>query len=63
MMMSNLKITQVKSQIGSKPMHKKVMESLGLRRIGQSTVQPNNPQTIGKINKVVHLVSVEEMSE
>lgn len=58
--MSHLIIKQVKSQIGSKPLHKKVMESLGLRKIGQQTKQPDNPQTRGKIAKVVHLVTVEE---
>lgn len=58
--MNQLIITQVKSQIGSKPVHRKVMASLGLRKIGQQTTQPNNPQTRGKIAKVVHLVKVEE---
>jgi large subunit ribosomal protein L30 len=58
--MSQLIIKQVKSQIGSKPMHRKVMASLGLRKIGQITTQPDNPQTRGKIAKIVHLVTVEE---
>ena len=60
--MSQLIITQVKSRIGSKPVHRKVMDSLGLRKIGQQTTQPDNPQTRGKIAKVVHLVKVEEQA-
>lgn len=34
--------------------------SLGLRKIGDATVQPDNPQTKGKIKKIVHLIKVTE---
>ena len=32
--------------------------SLGLRKIGDETIQPENPQTMGKIKKITHLVEV-----
>ena len=34
--------------------------ALGLRKIGDVTVQPDNPQTKGKITKIVHLIKVTE---
>ncbi len=34
--------------------------ALGLRKIGDVTVQPDNAQTKGKINKIVHLIKVTE---
>lgn len=54
------KITLAKSLIGCKKDQIATANSLGLKRIGDSTVQPDNAATIGKINKIVHLVNVEE---
>ncbi len=34
--------------------------ALGLRKIGDVTVQPSNPQTQGKIKKIIHLIKVTE---
>jgi large subunit ribosomal protein L30 len=56
-----LKITLVKSTIGSKPQHRKTMEALGLRKIRQVVEKPDNPQIRGMIDKVQHLVKVEEI--
>lgn len=58
--MAEIKVTLVKSIIGSKKDQIATVQSLGLRKIGDSTVQPNNPQTLGKVRKVAHLVKVEE---
>ena len=58
--MADVKITLKKSLIGSKKDQIATAHSLGLRKIGNVTVQPNNAQTQGKIQKIVHLVSVEE---
>lgn len=55
-----LTITLVKSTIGSKPLHKKNIEALGLRKIGQTVELPDNPQTRGMVAKVDHLVVVDE---
>ena len=55
-----LKITLVKSVIGSKKDQIATVEALGLRKIGDTTVQPDNEQTKGKIKKVSHLIEVKE---
>ncbi len=58
--MANLKITLVKSLNGRLGKHIATANSLGLRRIGDATQQPDNPQTRGKIAKIGYLLSVEE---
>ncbi len=58
--MADVKITLKKSLIGSKKDQIATAHSLGLRKIGNVTVQPNNEQTQGKIHKISHLVAVEE---
>ncbi|MGD7002693.1 50S ribosomal protein L30 [Corynebacterium halotolerans] len=57
-----LKITQKKSNIGVKPMHRSNLQSLGLRRIGHSVVRPDTAAVRGQINVVRHLVVVEEVA-
>jgi large subunit ribosomal protein L30 len=54
-----LKITQVKSTIGFDRKQAKVIEGLGLRRIGHTVELPDTPATRGMIHKVRHLVTVE----
>jgi large subunit ribosomal protein L30 len=56
-----LRITQIRSQIGSQQQLKKVLAGLGLGRIGRSVVRPDDPCIRGMVNKVTHLVSVEEV--
>ena len=56
-----LKITQVRSLIGNKIDHKRTVEALGLRRIRHSVVKKDTPQIRGMIDKVNHLVTVEEI--
>lgn len=58
--MADIKIRLVKSLIGSKKDQIATAHSLGLRKIGNETVQPNNAQTQGKITKISHLVEVAE---
>ena len=55
---ANLQIKLVRSLIGSKKDQIATAESLGLRKIGDVTVQPDNAQTQGKIKKINHLVDV-----
>ena len=57
--MVELKITLVKSTIGSKPNHRKVIQALGLRKLNSSKVQRDNKAIRGMIAKVSHLVKVE----
>ena len=59
--MSQLKVRQVKSVIGSKGDHKRTVRSLGLKRIRDERVHEDTPQIRGMIHKVRHLVSVEEV--
>lgn len=61
--MAKLKITQTKSVIKTKKKQKLTIEAMGLGRPNYSNVLPDNPQTRGMIEKVKHLVSVEEISE
>lgn len=54
------KIKLAKSLIGRKKDQIATAESLGLRKIGDVTTQPDNAQTAGKINKISHLIEVTE---
>ncbi|MFC5992682.1 50S ribosomal protein L30 [Pseudonocardia hispaniensis] len=56
-----LKITQVRSVIGSKQNQRATLRSLGLRKIRQSVEREDTPQIRGMINMVRHLVTVEEV--
>ncbi|MGN0386363.1 MAG: 50S ribosomal protein L30 [Lachnospiraceae bacterium] len=56
-----LKITLVKSTIGAVPKNKAVVESMGLRKLNKSVILPDNAATRGQIQKVSHLVKVEEV--
>ncbi len=58
--MAKIKITLKKSLIGCLKNQIATANSLGLRKIGDTTVQENIPATAGKINVIKHLVSVEE---
>ncbi len=60
MVMANLKIKLTKSLIGRKEDQIATAASLGLRKIGDVTVQPDNAQTKGKINKIGFLLEVTE---
>jgi large subunit ribosomal protein L30 len=53
-----LKIKLVKSLIGRKDSHIATAESLGLRKIGDVTIQPDNDATKGKINEIAYLIEV-----
>ncbi len=58
--MANLKIKLVKSLNGRLESHIATAKSLGLTKIGYETVQPDNPQTRGKIALISYLISVTE---
>ena len=61
--MANLRITQVRSGIGTKPKHRGTLRALGLGRIGKSNVLPDRPEIRGMVARVPHLISVEELEE
>ena len=54
-----LKVTQVRSAIGTKPKHRGTLRALGLRGVGQSRILPDRPEIRGMIARVPHLVTVE----
>ncbi len=54
------KITLVKSLSGRKKSHIATANSLGLRKIGDVTVQPDNAATNGKIKEIIYLIEVTE---
>ena len=54
------KIKLVKSLVGRKDDQIATAKSLGLRKIGQETIQPDNEATKGKIKKISHLIEVTE---
>ena len=58
--MENVKVTLVKSLIGTKPNQKATAASLGLRKIGDCIVHENSPVLAGKVKVLSHLVTVEK---
>ena len=56
-----IKITQTKSGIGYAQRTKATLKALGIRRMHQTVEKPDNPAIRGMINRVRHLVRVEEL--
>ena len=59
--MVQLKITWTKSCIGRPESQRRIIRSLGLTRLHQSVVHGDTPTIRGMVNKVPHLVNVEEV--
>jgi large subunit ribosomal protein L30 len=59
--MAQLKVTQVRSAIGTKPNQRKTLQALGLKRIHHSVVKEDRPEIRGMVATVPHLVTVEEV--
>ena len=58
---SQLKVTLVRSTIGFNRNQAAVVRGLGLRRLRHTVTVPDTPETRGMINRISHLVSVEEV--
>ena len=58
-----IRVTQVRSAIGSKPKAKGTLRALGLGTIGNTHVLPDTRDVRGMINRVPHLIEVEEVQE
>jgi large subunit ribosomal protein L30 len=58
--MAKIKIRLVRSTIGALPKHRATVRSLGLRKIGSTTVQEDTPAIMGMVRNVSHLVTVEK---
>jgi len=58
-----LKIKMVKSEIGRPEKQRKILHGMGLTKLNRTVTLADTPQIRGMINKVGHLVSVEESKE
>ncbi len=61
--MKKIRITQIKSGIDRSERQKLTLQSLGLRKINASREVEANPQILGMVEKVRHLLKVEEIAE
>ncbi|CAN5478981.1 50S ribosomal protein L30 [soil metagenome] len=59
--MARLKITQLRSEIGSKDNQRQTLRSLGLKRVRDVVVKEDRPEIRGMVRTVTHLVAVEEV--
>ena len=59
--MAKLKITQVRSQIGCSDIQRKNLAALGLRKINQTVEHRDSAIIMGMLERVKHLVKVEEV--
>jgi large subunit ribosomal protein L30 len=59
--MADIKITQIRSEIGGTKVQRDTLRSLGLKRIGHSVVKEDRPEIVGMAKAVAHLVTVEEV--
>ncbi|MDT0260172.1 50S ribosomal protein L30 [Jatrophihabitans lederbergiae] len=59
--MARLKITQVRSEIGSQDNQRQTLRSLGLKRVRDVVVKEDRPEIRGMVQTVTHLVAVEEV--
>ena len=57
-----LKVTQIRSAIGTKPKQRGTLRALGLGKIGKTHILRDKPDIRGMINTVPHLIEVEEVS-
>lgn len=61
--MGTLKVKQVRSKNGERKSQRDTLRALGLRRIRDTVTHEDTPQIRGMINKVNHLVEVEDLDE
>ena len=59
--MSKIKVTQIKSGIHRPKDQKDTLSALGIRKMNHSVEKESNPQILGMVKKVAHLVKVEEI--
>ena len=61
--MAQLKVTQIRSAIGTKPNQRQTLRSLGLKRINDTVVQEDRPEIRGMVATVPHLVRLEVIEQ
>ncbi len=60
-MAKKIRITQVKSKIGSTSRQKKTLQALGIKKMHGTIEVEGTPQILGMVKKVSHLLNVEEL--
>lgn len=60
--MAQLKVTQLKSDIGQKPQVRKTLRALGLKGIGDVVMHEDRPEIRGMVRAAQHLVAMEEVN-
>ena len=60
--MSQLRVTQVKSSIGGTSGQRNTLRSLGLKHVGDTVVKDDRPEFRGMVDRVAHLVTVQEVN-
>lgn len=58
-----LKIKKIRSVIGRPEKQRKILKGMGLTKLNKTVTLADTPQVRGMVNKVIHLVSVEESKE
>lgn len=58
--MAKIKVTQIRSRIGSSKRQKRTLDALGLTRMNKTIEVEATPQIMGMVHKVIHLVNIEE---
>ncbi|MBA3418870.1 MAG: 50S ribosomal protein L30 [Geodermatophilaceae bacterium] len=59
--MTRLKVTQIRSTIGTKKNQRETLRTLGLKRVHDVVVREDRPEVRGMVKTVTHLVTVEEV--
>lgn len=59
--MAKIKVTQIKSKIGMPERQKRILAALGIKKMHQTVEHDNTPQILGMVNKIQHLVKVENI--
>ncbi len=61
--MKKILVTQYKSSIGASKAQKKILEALGIRKLNKSVEHEARPEILGMVDKMKHLVRIEEKNE
>ncbi|MCU0379460.1 MAG: 50S ribosomal protein L30 [Bacteroidales bacterium] len=59
--MSKIRVTQIKSKIGQPERQKRILAALGIKKMHQTVEHENTPQIMGMVQKLKHLVKVENV--
>lgn len=59
--MSKIRVTQIKSKIGQPERQKRILVALGIKKMHQTVEHENTPQIMGMVQKLKHLVKVENV--